>query len=114
MTQTIVILGAGVAAIPIAHYLLAHTAPKVKDGLKVILVAPNTHVYWCFAAVRGILPDILPDDKLFYPIAESFAKYPKDQFEHVLGEAVKLTPESNSLLVRENDGAERTVVYDEL
>ncbi|KAK1760748.1 hypothetical protein QBC47DRAFT_368105 [Echria macrotheca] len=114
MTQTIVILGAGIAAIPVAHYLLAHTAPKLKDGLKIILVSPNTHVYWCFAAVRGILPDMVPDDKMFHPVTESFAKYPKGQFEHVLGQAIQLTPESNSVLVRENDGAERTVTYDEL
>jgi malic enzyme len=41
MGKTLVVLGAGVAGLPIAHHVLRHTVPKVKD-LKVILVTPNT------------------------------------------------------------------------
>jgi len=112
MTKTIVILGGGFAAMPIAHYLLKHTATKLSGGLKVVIVSPNTHVYWVFASVRGILPNMLPEDKLFYPIDEGFAKYPSGQFDHILGTADRLVPESNSVLVRRNDGAEQTISYD--
>lgn len=44
MGKTLVILGAGVAGLPIAHFALKHTVPQVK-GLKVILVTPNTDQY---------------------------------------------------------------------
>ncbi|KAK3297572.1 uncharacterized protein B0H64DRAFT_431480 [Chaetomium fimeti] len=113
MTKTIVILGASYTGIPIAHYLLKHTAPKAKD-LKVILVAPNTHLYWNVASVRGILPNMLGDDKLFFPIAPTFAKYPSDQYELVRGVAEKVDPDRNVVEVRGNDGSARTIQYDDL
>ena len=113
MTRTIVILGASYTGIPIAHYLLKHTATKTKD-LKVILVAPNTHLYWNVASVRGILPDQFGDDKLFLPIAPTFAKYPSNQYELVRGVAERVDPDKNAVEVRGNDGSARTIQYDEL
>jgi NADH dehydrogenase FAD-containing subunit len=113
MARTIVILGASYTGVPIAHYLIKHTAAKVK-GLKVILVAPNTHMYWNVAAVRGILPSMMEDDKLFYPLAPAFAKYPSDQYELVRGVAERADPTSNVVEVRANDGSSRTIRYDEL
>lgn len=41
MGKTLVVLGAGLVGLPIAHYVLKHTVPVV-EGLKVILVTPNT------------------------------------------------------------------------
>jgi NADH dehydrogenase FAD-containing subunit len=108
-----VILGASYAGVPIAHYLLKHTAAKV-NGLKVIVVAPNTHLYWNFASVRGILPNMLDDDKLFYPLAPAFAKYPSDRYELVQGVAEKVDPSGNVVQVRGHDGSAREIRYDEL
>jgi NADH dehydrogenase FAD-containing subunit len=113
MAKTIVILGASLTGIPIAHYLLKHSAAKVKD-LKVIVVSPNTHMYWNLASVRGILPNMMGDDKLFHEIAPAFAKYPSDQYELVTGVAEKVDPETNAVEVRGNDGSARTIHYDEL
>ncbi|AEO62796.1 uncharacterized protein THITE_2107404 [Thermothielavioides terrestris NRRL 8126] len=113
MARTIVILGASYAGVPIAHYLLKHTAAKV-NGLKVIVVAPNTHLYWNFASVRGILPNMLDDDKLFYPLAPAFAKYPSDRYELVQGVAEKVDPSGNVVQVRGHDGSAREIRYDEL
>ncbi|ROW06011.1 hypothetical protein VMCG_04655 [Cytospora schulzeri] len=110
MGKTIVILGASVAGIPIAHHLLTHTALLVPD-LKVILVSPNTHLYWMFASVRGIVPGGLDEDKLFVPIAPAFAKYPVDRFEFVLGTAEDLNPSENSVTVQTNDGQVRSIEY---
>jgi NADH dehydrogenase FAD-containing subunit len=114
MAKTVVILGAAYSGIPVAHYLLKHTAAKVKDGLKVVLVAPNSDFYWHNASVRGILPGQIPDDKLFYPIAASFSKYPTEHFDFVLGKAHAVDPANNSLVVRKADGFEQTIQYDEL
>jgi NADH dehydrogenase FAD-containing subunit len=113
MAKTVVILGASYGGIPIAHYLLKHTAAKVKD-LKVIIVAPNTHLYWNVASVRGILPDMMDDEKLFLPIAPAFSKYPSDQYEFVRGVAESVDPSRNVVEVRGNDGSARTIQYDEL
>lgn len=37
---TLVVLGAGLSGLPVAHHALKHTATQVKD-MKVILVTPN-------------------------------------------------------------------------
>ncbi len=113
MAKTIVILGASYTGIPIAHYLLKHTTAKIK-GLKVILVSPNTHVYWNVASVRGILPNMMGDDKLFLPIAPAFAKYPSDQYEFVRGVAENVDPSAKTVAVRGNDGVARVIQYDDL
>lgn len=113
MTRTIVILGASYAGVPIAHYLLKHTATKAKD-LKVIVVAPNTHLFWCLASIRGILPNMLDDDKIFIPLATAFAKYPSNQYELVQGVAESVDPSGNTVEVRGNDGSARTIQYDDL
>lgn len=110
MAKTVVILGASLAGIPIAHYLLSHASAVVPD-LKVILVSPNTHMYWAFASVRGILPGGLEEDKLMLPIAPGFNKYAADKFEFVLGKAQDLEPSSNSVTVQTNDGAVRKLEY---
>ncbi|KAK3945016.1 hypothetical protein QBC46DRAFT_278287 [Diplogelasinospora grovesii] len=114
MTRTIVVLGANYTGIPVAHYLLKRLAPKVEGGLKVILVSPNTHFYWHNAAVRAILPGMMEDEKVLLPIAPAFAKYPADQFEFIVGKAEQVNPKSRSVIVAKNDGASRTVNYDEL
>ncbi|AEO56359.1 hypothetical protein MYCTH_2301177 [Thermothelomyces thermophilus ATCC 42464] len=113
MVRTVVILGASYAGIPIAHYLLKHTATKTKD-LKVIIVAPNTHLYWVFASIRGIVPNRIGENKIFLPIAPTFAKYPSDQYELVHGVAKEVVPDANVVEVRGNDGSARTIQYDEL
>ncbi|KAL2137771.1 hypothetical protein VTI28DRAFT_8315 [Corynascus sepedonium] len=113
MAKTVVILGASYTGIVIAHYLLKYTAAKIKD-LKVVLVSPNTHLYWNFASVRAIIPNQLGDDKLFLPLAPAFAKYSSNQYELVHGVAEKVDPDANVAEVRENGGSARTIHYDEL
>ncbi|KAK3359250.1 hypothetical protein B0T25DRAFT_564272 [Lasiosphaeria hispida] len=114
MVRTIVILGASYTGVPVAHYLLKHTADKIVDGLKVILVSPNTHLYWCWAGVRAILPNMMADEKVFLPITPNFAQYPTERFEFVLGKAENVNPGINAVTVHENDGTTRTIAYDEL
>lgn len=113
MARTIVILGASYTGVPIAHYLLKHTATKVK-GLKIIVVAPNTHMLWSLATPRAILPNMMDDDKLFLPIAPAFEKYPSDQYELVQGVAERLDPSGNTVEVRGQDGSARIIQYDDL
>ncbi|EWC44549.1 hypothetical protein DRE_06721 [Drechslerella stenobrocha 248] len=114
MAKTVVIAGAGFAGLSTAHKLLLYTAPKVTEGLKVILVSPNSHFYWNIAAPRGVLPDGTPDNELFIPIGPAFAKYPPANFEFVLGKAEMIEREGNSIHIVCNDGPPRDIVYDHL
>ncbi|KAI1138849.1 FAD/NAD(P)-binding domain-containing protein [Hypoxylon sp. FL0543] len=105
MTKTVVILGAGVAGLQLAHYLVSRTAAKQPD-LRVVLVSPNTHFYWGLASVRFVLPTQqhgITEDKYLIPIEEQFARYPnKAQFEFVAGAAKQLHPDRNSVTVARN------------
>jgi NADH dehydrogenase FAD-containing subunit len=109
----VVILGGGVAGIATAHKLMKHVAPKVK-GLTVTLVTPSTHAYWNYAAVRGVIPGEIPDAELFRPIEPGFDKYPKGQFQFVVGTATGLDLEGNAVRVQPSSGPETTIAYDQL
>lgn len=98
MSQTIVILGAGFAGLPLAHRLLKNTSPRLP--LKVILVSPNSHFFWNVAAPRGIIPGEIPEEDLFIPIAPTFGKYTVDEFEFLVGAAESVEPKRNLVNVR--------------
>ncbi|OHE95441.1 hypothetical protein CORC01_09313 [Colletotrichum orchidophilum] len=108
---TLVVLGAGLAGLPIAHHVLKHTVPLVKD-LKVILVTPNSEHYWNLASVRGIVPGQFGDDVLFHPIEPAFARYPKESYEVIIGKAEQLNDDKNTVAVVANDGTRKTIAYD--
>ena len=108
-TQTVVILGAGWAGLPLAHKLLKHTLPKT--SLKVVLVTPNSQFFWNVAATRGLIPGEIPDDDLFLPIAPGFNRYPAEAFELVLGRAERVDETANTVSVTTNDGAARDIQY---
>lgn len=110
MTRTIVVLGAGLAGVPVAHYLLAQTARTVPD-LRVLLVSPNDEFYWNIASPRGVIPGALSEDKYLFPILPAFAKYGSESFEFVPGRAETLKPEENTVVVALNDGTRRTLEY---
>ncbi|KAE8449586.1 hypothetical protein EG329_007916 [Mollisiaceae sp. DMI_Dod_QoI] len=86
--KTVVILGGSFAGITAAHKLLKQAAST--GDIKVILVSPNTHLYWNLATVRAIIPGQFPDEKLLQPIAPGFKQYRADQFEFVVGTAESL------------------------
>ena len=114
MVKTVVILGAGWAGLPLAHKLLKYTCPKTRDGLKVILVSPNSHFYWNVAAVRGVVPGAIPDEQLFLPIEPAFAQYPTKNFEFIPGKAENVDPENDTIELAKNDGTRHSLPYDQL
>ncbi|QDS73428.1 hypothetical protein FKW77_008500 [Venturia effusa] len=112
--RTVVILGAGLGGLPLAHELLKHTFAKVRQRLKIILVFPNSHFYWNIAAVRGIIPGTIPDDQLFLPIEPGFAKYASEQFEFIQGKAEFMDVRQNKVTIAKNDGTSAILEYDQL
>jgi NADH dehydrogenase FAD-containing subunit len=107
--KTVVILGASFAGVSTAHRLLKK-APKTGD-VKVILVGPNTHIFWNLAAPRAIVPGQFSDDKLFGAIAPGFKQYTTDRFEFLLGTAERLNLDSKTVSIATAKG-EKVVGYD--
>lgn len=114
MAKTVVIIGAGWAGLPLAHKLLKYTLPKAEDGLKVVLISPNSHFYWNVAAVRGIIPNAISDEQLFLPIESGFTQYSAKNFEFILGKVERLDPERNNVEVARNDRTQSSLSYDQL
>lgn len=115
-THTIVILGAGFSGVPLAHHLLKHTPASV--GLRVVLVSPNDEMLWVYATVRAILPEKFDHEKIFFPLEPAFAQYSPSEFEHVVGTAQSVDPETNRVVVLSTNADKqqerRTIDYDTL
>ena len=108
--RTLVILGAGIGGVPLAHHVLQFTSPKVPN-LRLILVSPDTHFYWSLASPRAILSEDFTD-QLFQPLAPAFAGYGDDKCEVVHGKASALEPDRNTVVISLPDGGSREIVYD--
>ncbi|RAH68003.1 NAD(P)/FAD-dependent oxidoreductase [Aspergillus aculeatinus CBS 121060] len=84
---TVLILGASVAGLPIAHALLKNNATTTKKT-KVILVNPSPDFFWMIAAPRILAkPAAFRPEQYLIPIAPGFAAYPAGEFEFVEGAA---------------------------
>ncbi|RAK79968.1 NAD(P)/FAD-dependent oxidoreductase [Aspergillus fijiensis CBS 313.89] len=84
---TVLILGASVAGLPIAHALLKNNATTTKKT-KVILVNPSPDFFWMIAAPRILTkPAAFRPEQYLIPIAPGFAAYPAGEFEFVEGAA---------------------------
>jgi NADH dehydrogenase FAD-containing subunit len=79
--------------------------------VKIILVGPNTHIFWNLAAPRAIVPGQFSDEKLFGAIAPGFKQYKTDRFEFLLGTAERLDLDSKTVFVATGKG-EKVIGYD--
>ncbi|PNY24106.1 Apoptosis-inducing factor 2 [Tolypocladium capitatum] len=111
--KTIVVLGAGLAAAPLIRQIMRSTV-LTRKGLKMIVVAPNTHFHWPIAMPRVVVPGQMADDKVMFPLEPIFREYPADKFEFVLGRASELDPSANLVTVALNAGDSRAISYDTL
>ncbi|CAI6332921.1 unnamed protein product [Periconia digitata] len=109
MAQIFLIIGAGMAGLPIAHYVLKHYADQY--DLKVIIVSKSTEFYWNIASPRAVITGQLADDKTFHSIPAAFAQYPPRRFEFIHGTVETWDPDQNSVLVKQNSGSERKIEY---
>ena len=83
----LVVLGGSYAGISTAHRIL-----KRASNVKVILVSPNTDIYWNMAVPRALV-GVYGDEKGFRKIAPGFERY-GDRFEFVVGVAETLDVKS--------------------
>jgi NADH dehydrogenase FAD-containing subunit len=110
----IVIVGGSFAGVGTAHRILKQSAKAAAatGPFKVTLVSHDSEFYWNVAAPRGLLPDQIPDDKLFQPIAPGFAHYPAGLFEFVLGTAISIDVEAKQLEVSVSAGKPTKLAFD--
>ena len=115
--DNIVVLGCGLAGIGVAHYLLRHTIPAVKNtssqptAYKVILVSPSTQLYWQIASPRALVNEkLMPIDKTFTPIQDGFNSYHKSSFEFIHGVAVGMDHVGRQIEIQLGGSKERMAV----
>ncbi|KAK4551347.1 hypothetical protein LTR86_011222 [Recurvomyces mirabilis] len=104
--KTIVVLGGACGSITTAHRIFHGTAKGSTIPFKIIIVAPNTELYWNLASPRGAV-GVYGENKLFTPIAAGFKQY-GDKFEFVLGKAEILDPDTKTVTLADR----RTLAYD--
>lgn len=111
--KTIGILGGSFAGVSVAHRILKQ-ATKTGSSVKVVLVSPNTHMYWSIATPRAILPGQFSDEQMFQSIAEGFKQYSSSQFEFILGSAQSLDPTARKVQISTDSESNKTttLIYD--
>ncbi|KAK6585758.1 hypothetical protein PZA11_002485 [Diplocarpon coronariae] len=101
-THEILILGGHHAGVNIAHYLLRHVLPKLtklnSTTYHITLVTPNVEFYWNIAAPRLLVSStLIPESKVFLPIASAFSSYSAEQFTLVQAKASGINAENKSV-----------------
>lgn len=107
----VVIVGAGIAGLVVAHSLL-QGAPNVK----ITLINPSQTFYWNIASPRIVAkPKAFRPEQYLLPIKDSFAQYPTDAFEFVLGTATAINVSAKTVAVTLNgSGDSKNISYDHL
>lgn len=109
--KTIVVLGASVSGVEAAHRLLKQAAKT--DPVKIVLISPNTHLYWNIATTRAIIPGQISTEDLFQEIAPGFKQYAPGQFEFITATAKHLNLEDKTVTVSAATG-QKLINYDML
>jgi NADH dehydrogenase FAD-containing subunit len=107
----VVIVGAGIAGLVIAHSLLQGV-----PNAKIVLVNPSQTFYWNIASPRIVAkPKAFKPEQYLLPIKDAFAQYSSEKFELVLGTATAINVAGKTVTVTLNgsDGL-KDLSYDHL
>lgn len=107
----VVIVGAGIAGLVIAHSLLQ----GVPDA-KIVLVNPSQTFYWNIASPRILAkPKAFKPEQYLLPIKDAFAQYSAKSFEFVAGTATAINVAAKTVAVTLNgSGDSKDLSYDHL
>ncbi|KAJ5359256.1 uncharacterized protein N7496_011669 [Penicillium cataractarum] len=107
----VVIVGAGIAGLVIAHSLLQ----GVPDA-KIVLVNPSQTFYWNIASPRILAkPKAFKPEQYLLPIKEAFAQYSTNAFEFVAGTATAINVAAKTVAITLNgSGESKDLSYDHL
>ena len=119
VSHDIVVVGANIAGISVAHYLLKHTIPTLEAAnssttYKLTLISPSTHFFWKIGAPRALInSELIPFSKIFKPVQDGFSQYPKDKFTLVVGSAVGLDESKRTLEIK-TESSTKMISYSSL
>jgi NADH dehydrogenase FAD-containing subunit len=107
----VVIVGAGIAGLVIAHSVLQGV-----PNAKVVLVNPSQTFYWNIASPRIVAkPKAFKPEQYLLPIKDAFAQYSSEAFEFVLGTATAINSDGKTVAVTLNgSGDSKDLSYDHL
>ncbi|KAJ5883382.1 uncharacterized protein N7473_010268 [Penicillium subrubescens] len=107
----VVIVGAGIAGLVIAHSLLQGV-----PNAKIVLVNPSQTFYWNIASPRIVAkPKAFKPEQYLLPIKDAFAQYSSEKFELVLGTATAINVAGKTVTVTLNgSGGLKDLSYDHL
>lgn len=92
----IVILGGSLGGISAAHHVLRQGLKELKADndqftYRVLLISPNTHIYWNISAPRVIVSKaLISHDQSFIPIADGFKQYDRKLFKSIQATAIAI------------------------
>lgn len=119
-THEIVILGSHCSGLATAHCLLRDIIPVLSKATPsvsyhVTIVAPHTEYFHNIAAPRYLIgKDVIPENKLFFSIAEALTEYKADQYTIVQGKAVAVDPTKKAVSIALQDGEKQEINYQSL
>ncbi|GLI79647.1 hypothetical protein PoHVEF18_007986 [Penicillium ochrochloron] len=107
----VVIVGAGIAGVVIAHSLLQGV-----PNAKIVLVNISQNFYWNIASPRILAkPKAFKPEQYLLPIKDAFAQYSSEAFEFVLGTATAINVTAKTVAVTLNSsGDSKDLSYDYL
>jgi len=102
----ILVLGGSYAGLSTVHQLLTNLLPDLRTSdmgnlhYKVYLVSPSTHLYWNICAPRAIISAaLLPLSAAFHELAPALRRYPRSDFQFILGTATHLDTRACSVTI---------------
>lgn len=102
----ILVLGGSYAGLSTVHQLLTNLLPDLRTSdmgnfhYKVYLVSPSTHLYWNICAPRAIISTaLLPLHAAFHELAPGLRRYPRTDFQFILGTATHLDTRACSVTI---------------
>ncbi|KAK8250774.1 hypothetical protein HDK77DRAFT_439297 [Phyllosticta capitalensis] len=113
-TKNIVVLGASFAGLAAAHNTLKHVLPKLadKESYHVYLISSSPDFYWRVAGPRAaVSAQLMPDDKVMYPIAPGFAQYDSKQFTFIIGTVKSWDTGARSVTLDTAGGQQQVLPY---
>lgn len=116
----IVILGSHFSGLGTAHCLLRDIIPTISQQIPsitchVTIVAPHTEFFYNVTGPRYLIgKDIIPTNKVFFPIGEVLKQYGLDRFATVQGKATTVDPETKVVSVALQGGGTQDIQYQSL
>jgi NADH dehydrogenase FAD-containing subunit len=108
--RNIIVLGAAPAGLQTTHYIMKHILPALKAKhsnakYHVYNINPSADFFFRIASPRvGTSTKLMPTEKIFSPLSESFKNYSPDEFTFIQGYATGLDTATRQVSYQQSEG----------